>query len=73
MAQSVAFGFWCEAMKDHDAAFKKYLSFVDLAGTKTFGELVKSAGLLVPYEAGSMKKIAGTIGAWLAEAEKNFQ
>lgn len=65
MAQSVAFGFWCESLRDHGKAFADYLSFVDLAGTKTFAELVKSAGLPLPYEPGSMKAIASTVRDWL--------
>lgn len=65
MAQSVAFGFWCLSLTDRRKAFESYLSFVDLAGTKTFAELVMSAGLPLPYAQGTMRDIAATVRDWL--------
>ncbi len=67
MAQTVAFQLWTLSMKDRDAAWKKYLAFVDAAGTKTFYELCHSAGLKVPYEEGTIKEIGAGIRDWLAE------
>ncbi|MGM9563065.1 MAG: M3 family oligoendopeptidase [Faecousia sp.] len=65
MAQTVAFQLWTLSLKDKDAAWKKYLAFVDAAGTKTFAELCHSAGLRVPYEQGTIKDIGAGIRDWL--------
>ncbi len=72
MAGTVAFCFFAEALSDRAAAFKKYLSFVDGAGTKTFDALVRDAGMTPPYEAGCLKKTAETIEKWLAEQIKKL-
>ena len=67
MAGTVAFGFFAEALSDNQAAFKKYLRFVDGAGTKTFDALVRGAGMIPPYESGCLKKTATVIENWLLE------
>jgi len=72
MAQTVAFQFWLEMLENKESAWKKYLAFVDLAGTKTFAELVENAGLVIPYSAGCMKHIAEKISTWLVEKGKNL-
>ena len=73
MAQSVAFGFWCLAMQDRDEAFRRYLAFVDMAGTRTFAQLVEGAGLPLPYAEGTMKAVAETVGAWLEKTEAEYK
>ena len=73
MAQSVAFGFWCLAMEDEKEAFRRYLSFVDMAGTRTFAQLVTEAGLPLPYAEGTMKAVSETVGAWLAQKEEEYK
>ena len=65
MAQTVAFQLWTLSLKDKEAAWKKYLAFVDAAGTKTFAELCHSAGLRVPYEQGTIMDIGAGIRDWL--------
>ncbi len=67
MAQTVAFQFWLASLENREAAWKNYLSFVDKAGTKTFQELVREAGLRLPYEAGTMKQIGAALTGWLSE------
>ena len=67
MAQTVAFQFWCEMLADRETAWKKYLAFVDLGGTRTFEELVRGAGLRVPYEEGCLADTAARIDAWLEQ------
>lgn len=67
MAQTVAFQLWTLSMKDREAAWKKYLAFVDKAGTLTFADLCHSAGLRVPYEQGTIKEIGAGIRDWLAQ------
>ena len=65
MAQTVAYQLWILSMQDRDAAWKKYLSFVDSAGTKTFADLCRSTGLKVPYEPGVIGEIGSVIRDWL--------
>lgn len=65
MAQTVAFCFFAEALTDRNAAFKKYLAFVDGAGTMTFEQLVRCAGLRLPYEKGALYDTAEKISKWL--------
>ncbi|MBQ3216827.1 MAG: M3 family oligoendopeptidase [Oscillospiraceae bacterium] len=66
MAGTVAFQLWTLSMKDRQAAWKKYLAFVDAAGTKTFAELCLGAGLQIPYEEGAIKSIGEGIRDWMA-------
>lgn len=65
MAQTVAFQFFAESLKDWQKAFQKYLAFVDGAGTKTFEELVLSANLKLPYEEGVLDEVARIIKEYL--------
>ncbi len=67
MAQTVAFQIWTLSMTDREAAWKKYLAFVDAAGTKTFADLCISAGLRVPYEEGTVRDIGAGIRDWLVK------
>ncbi len=69
MAQTVAFQFWNLSRENYAEAWKRYMTFVDKAGTATFAELVESAGLKVPYHAGCIKKIGESISRWLEEHE----
>ena len=67
MAQTIAFQLWTLSMTDREAAWKKYLAFVDAAGTKTFADLCTNAGLRIPYEEGTMRDIGAGIRDWLVE------
>lgn len=69
MAQTVAFQFWNLSRENYAEAWKRYMTFVDKAGTATFAELVESAGLKVPYHAGCIKEIGESISRWLKEHE----
>lgn len=72
MAQTVAFQLWMLSLEDRNAAWSKYLTFVDAAGTKTFAELCHSAELSVPYEPGTICAVGGKIHKWLKKnAELN--
>lgn len=73
MAQTVAFQLWTLSMHDRAAAWKKYLAFVDAAGTMTFADLCRSAGLKVPYEQGTIREIGSGIRDWLKSAAENFE
>ena len=72
MAQTVAFQIWTLSLKDRAAAWKKYLAFVDAAGTKTFAQLCRDAGLRIPYEPGTVRDIGAGISEWLKTAAEKF-
>ena len=65
MAQTVAVEFFLLANKDRAAAWKKYLAFVDKAGTDTFEGIVQSASLELPYGDGAIASIAAKLSDWL--------
>ena len=65
LAQTVAFQFWIASMENREEAWKKYLAFADKGGTCTFEELVRAAGLKVPYEAGCLKEVTAAIADWI--------
>lgn len=67
MAQTVALQFFVDSLDDMEKTFKAYLSFVDLAGTKTFDELVHSVGMKLPYEEGCIKPIAERAYEWMKD------
>lgn len=69
MAQTVAFQFFAQSLKDWQTAFNKYLTFVEGAGTKTFEDLVLSAGLKLPYNEGVLEDVAKIITEHLEKFE----
>ena len=67
LAQTAALQIWKEALENREKAWKKYFDLVKLGGTKTFVDLMESAGLQSPFEDGSIKKIAEPVRKWLNE------
>ena len=65
LAQTISLQFWALSLEDHAAAWEKYLSFVKLGGTRSFVELVRSAGLLSPLEDGSLAPVVRRVKEWL--------
>ncbi len=65
MAQTIALEFFLLANENRELAWKKYLAFVDKAGTDTFEGIVKSAGLELPYGDGAIASIADRLKVWL--------
>ena len=65
LAQIMALSFWAEAQKDHAAAWEKYRSLTKLAGTKTFVDIVKGAGMPTPFEADNLKLVSDAAAKWL--------
>ena len=52
-------------MRDHKAAWDKYLAFVKQGGTKTFVDIVKPSGLQCPLEDGGLTSTVADVRAWL--------
>ena len=68
LAQTMSLQFFSAHRKDAKAAWEKYLAFVKLGGTKTFLDLVASAGMRSPFEDGCLKDIAKETKDWLDSA-----
>lgn len=65
LAQLCAFQFWKRSREDFDAAWQHYLALCRLGGSKSFTALAASAGLLSPFEDGSVTSVIGEIRSWL--------
>lgn len=65
LAQIIALSFWAESQKDRAAAWEKYKRLVGFAGTKTYVDLVKDAGLPTPFVAENLKIVADAAVNWL--------
>ena len=61
----MALEFWNLMQADRAGAWKKYLGLVKLAGTRTFTELVASAGLDTPFGDDALRTVsAAASGGW---------
>lgn len=67
MAQTMAFQFWMASLKNREDAWKRYLAFVDIAGTRTFEEAARAVGMKLPYAPGCIKEIGTAISKWIDE------
>lgn len=65
MAQTMAFQFWMASMENREDAWKRYLAFVDIAGTRTFEEAAQAVGMKLPYAPGCIKEIGQAISKWI--------
>ena len=65
MAQTMAFQFWMASMENREDAWKRYLAFVDIAGTRTFEEAAEAVGMKLPYAPGCIKEIGEVISKWI--------
>ncbi len=65
LAQSVALQFWALMQEDRAAAWQRYYELVKLAGTRTYRELVASAGLNDPFEPEGLKAACEAAARWL--------
>ena len=63
LAQTVALSFLCESLTDYDGALDRYLTFVRTGGQKSFGDLVRTAGLPSPFAPGALAELAKKITA----------
>jgi len=67
LAQTVALQLWAEHLQDKEAAWKRYIAFVEQAGTKTFTKLVTDVNLKSPFEEGCIKGIVEPAMKWIHE------
>ncbi len=67
MAQTMALQFFAEFIKDSENALKMYIDFVNLGGSKTFVDIIKTTGFKSPLDDGAIKDIVDTLKQWLDE------
>ena len=65
LAQVCAFQFWIKFREDREKAWADYVKLCKAGGSMPFSELVKYAGLKVPFEDGCIKEVVGPIKEWL--------
>ncbi len=65
LAQICAFQFWKRSRENYDVAWQQYVDLCKLGGSKSFTELVKSAGLISPFEDGCVQSVIGDVESWL--------
>jgi oligoendopeptidase F len=65
LAQTVALAFWAEAQDSHKQAWDKYVRLVNLAGKKTFSDLLADVGQSSPFIPETLKTIADATIKWL--------
>ncbi|MNS35446.1 Peptidase family M3 [compost metagenome] len=69
LAQLCAFQFWKKSQEDREAAWTSYLELCREGGSKSFTELVKVAGLISPFEQGSVSSVINEIEHWLGQVD----
>lgn len=65
LAQTISLEFWAAIQKDRAAAWDKYMVYTRPAGTRTFTELLRGAGLESPFGEEALRGIAGAASDWL--------
>ena len=68
LAQVCAFQYWNWNNKNHEEAWDSYYCLCQVGGSKSFLGLLEVAGLLNPFEEGTIKKVIEPIHEWI----KNF-
>ncbi|MDD3393738.1 MAG: M3 family oligoendopeptidase [Anaerotignum sp.] len=71
LAQTVALQFWALYLKDPQDAWKRYLALVNQAGTGTFVDVVRAAGLKTPFDEGCVKEVAEAAKGWCLAHQLN--
>lgn len=72
LASTVALQIQAMKLQDSKKAWATYLKYTKMSGTKTFLDLVTSAGLQSPMEEGCLKSICDIISTWWAEMSAEY-
>ena len=71
LAQTVALQFWAAIRDDVRSAWKTYVDYTSLGGSKAFTELLRESGLESPFDDGCLKKISQKAEKYLAKFNLN--
>ena len=67
LAQTVALEFWAMIQKDREDAWKHYMAYTVQGGSRTFTDLLKSAGLTTPFDEECLKGVCEAATKWLGD------
>ena len=67
LAQTMSLYFWAAIQKDLPSAWEQYYRYTKLAGTKTFTELLETAGLPSPFDEDTLRGICENAAKWLED------
>ena len=66
LAMCCAMQFWAQSRQDYAGALDRYVALCGRGGSAPFGALVRSAGLVSPFDAGALAEVVREAGAVLA-------
>lgn len=69
LAQICALQFWKKDQKNHEEAWNDYLRLCQVGGTKSFGNLVNDANLILPFKDGCVSSIIDVIDEYLENVD----
>ena len=70
LAQTIALEFWALMQKDRHEAWDRYMTFLNLGGTRTYTGLIEAAGLDTPFGEDALRKVAEVANEWLGSFDK---
>ncbi len=65
LAQTVSLQFWALGQRSREEAWEKYMAYTRQGGTRVFTELLKNAGLDIPFDEDCLRGVCQTARAWL--------
>jgi M3 family oligoendopeptidase len=65
LAQVMSLQFFQLSLENREAAWKKYMDFLKMGGTRTFIDLVHQVNLLSPLDEGCMAKVCQSTAKWM--------
>ncbi|RYL90270.1 M3 family oligoendopeptidase [Sporolactobacillus sp. THM19-2] len=69
LAQVCAFEFWKKSQEDYHSAWKDYLHLCRQGGSQSFLDLVRTAGLVSPFEKGCVESTLSAVASWLDQVD----
>lgn len=69
LAQVCALQFWTRLQKQDPKAWADYLELCKMGGTKSFVQLVETAGLISPFKEGCLNQVAKTVDEYLSSID----
>ena len=67
LAQTVALEFWAMMQEDFDNAWKHYMAYTRLGGTKTFTDLLEAAEMVSPFDETCLRTVCERANEWLSD------
>ena len=65
LAQTMSLQFWAMIQKDPKDAWRTYMTYTRQAGTKTFVDLIRGAGLRTPFDESVLRDVCAAADRWL--------